>query len=122
MLNQLLPDLVLNESSLAAKDKEVVLGSGDGHIQSPLIPDEANLAILVASHAVKDNDVPFLALEAIHCVDVVRHRWQQLLQESYLSLVRRDNADPTLKRASLQLLQTVNQVYRLHGFTLVLGG
>jgi hypothetical protein len=122
MLDQLLPDLVLGESSLATKDKEVVLGSGDGHIESPLIPDEANLAILVASHTVEYNDVPFLALEAIHCVDVVRNQRQQPLQESYLGLVRRDDADPTLKRASLQLLQTVNQVYGLHGFTHILGG
>ena len=65
-----------------------MLGPGNGNIHPPLISDKSNISPVIISYTVEDNDVSLLALEGVHCVDVVFKLRNKLFQQVYLSLFK----------------------------------
>ena len=94
-----------------------MLGPGNGNIHPPLISDKSNISPVIVSHTVEDNDVSFLALEGIHCVDMVIKLRKKLFQQVYLSLVWRD--DPDAQRLCGGRFQGLDQFFSLKSLSFV---
>ena len=73
--------------------------SGDSDVESSLILQESDLAVLVAPDAVDDDNFLFLPLEGVNCVHTLREGAQirilheKLFQKDNLRFVRRDNSN-----------------------------
>ena len=88
-----------------------MLGPGNGNIHPPLVSDKSNISPVVVSHTVEDNDVSLLALEGVHCVDVVFKLRKKLFQQIHLSLVGSD--DPDVQRLLGGRFQGLDQFFSL---------
>ena len=67
LINDVAPVLVTPQKGLLAQHYEVPACTGDGHVETAAVLNEAEVA---RSHTAQDDDVPLRPLESVHCGDL----------------------------------------------------
>jgi hypothetical protein len=67
LINDVAPVLVTPQKGLFAQHYEVPTRTGDGHVKTAAVLNEAEVA---RSHTAQNDDIPLRSLESVHCGDL----------------------------------------------------